>query len=192
MTSRVLELTPTMWDTMQRHLDHAEENHQKARSIKDEAHEWLTEVEDHASLATQAEQHALSRLEQWQHYDRRFKALCESIDQLGDKRVAHATRARTIHQQIDQAHAEANAIEGDDMRRAILIEKAELVEQEGRNRMDVEVRLAAEAEARLDREGQRLEELEREVEAAIADKQAQAQQQEAEAEVKAEAETTTH
>ena len=39
---------------------------------------------------------------------------------------------------------------------------------------------AAEAEAKLDREGQRLEELKREVEAASADEQAQAQQQEAE------------
>ena len=161
MNSRVLELTPTTWETMQRHLDHAEENHQKARSIKDEVHELLTEMEDHASLATQVEQRALSRLEQWHHYD-----------------------------QIDQAHAEANAIEGDDVRKAILIEKAELVEREGRNRIDLEVRLAAEAEAKLDREGQRLEELEREVEAAIADEQAQAQPQEAE--VEAEAETTTH
>ena len=76
------------------------------------------------------------------------------------------------------------------MRKAILIEKADLVEQEGRNRVDLEVRLAAEAEATLDREGQHLEALEREVEAAIADEQAQAQQQEAE--VEAEAETTTH
>ena len=190
MTSRVLELTPTTWETMQRHLDHAEENHQKARSIKDEVHELLTEMEDHASLATQVEQRALSRLEQWHHYDQRFKALCESIDQLEAKRVAHATHARTIHQQIDQAHAEANAIEGDDVRKAILIEKAELVEREGRNRVDLEVRLSAEAEVKLDREGQRLEELKREVEAAIADEQAQAQPQEAE--VEAEAETTTH
>ena len=190
MTSRVLELTPTTWETMQRHLDHAEEDHQRARSLKDKVHKLLTEIEDQASLATQVEQHALSRLEQWQHYDRRFKALCESINQLETKRVTHATHARTIHQQIDQAHAEANAIEGDDVRRAILIEKAELVEQEGRNRADLEVRLAAEAEARLDREGQRLEELKHEVEAAIADEQAQAQQQEAE--VEAEAETTTH
>ena len=118
MNSRVLELTPTTWETMQRHLDHAEENHQKARSIKDEVHELLTEMEDHASLATQVEQRALSRLEQWHHYDRRFKALCESIDQLEAKRVAHATHARTIHQQIDQAHAEANAIEGDDVRKS--------------------------------------------------------------------------
>ena len=54
----------------------------------------------------------------------------------------------------------------------------------------MEVRLAAEAEAKLDREGQRLEELKREVEAAIADEQAQAQQEEAE--VEAEAGTTTH
>ena len=190
MTSRVLELTPTTWETMQRHLDHAEEDHQKARSIKDRVHTLLTEIEDQDSLATQTEQHALSRLEQWQHYDRRFKALCESIDQLEAKRVAHATHARTIHQQIDQTHAEANAIEGDHVRKAILIEKAELVEQEGRNRIDLEVRLAAEAEARLDREGQRLEELKREVEAAIAAEQAQAQQEEAEAEAKAE--TTTH
>ena len=190
MTSRVLELAPTTWETMQRHLDHAEEDHQKARSIKDKVHERLTEVEDHASLATQTEQHALSRLEQWHHYDRRFKALCESIDQLEAKRVAHATRARTIHQQIDQAHAEANAIEGDHVRKAVLIEKAELVEQEGRNRIDLEVRLAAEAEAKLDREGQRLEELKREVEAAIEGEQAQAQQQEAE--VEAETEATTH
>lgn len=190
MTSRVLELAPTTWETMQRHLDHAEEDHQKARSIKDKVHKLLTEMEDQASLATQVEQHALSRLEQWHHYDRRFKALCESINQLEAKRVAHATHARTIHQQIDQAHAEANAIEGDDVRKAVLIEKAELVEQEGHNRIDVEVRLAAEAEAKLDREGQRLEELKREVEATIADEQAQAQQQEAE--VEAEAETTTH
>lgn len=123
----------------------------------------MTEMEDQASLATQVEQHALSRLEQWQHYDRRFKALCESIDPLEAKRVTHATHARTIHRQIDQAHAEANAIEGDDVRKAILIEKAELVEQEGRNQIDLEVRLAAEAEARLDHEGQRLEELKREV-----------------------------
>ena len=190
MTSRVLELTPTTWETMQRHLDHAGEDHQKARSIKDKVHKFLTEMEDQASLTTQVEQHALSRLEQWHHYDRRFKALCESIDQLEAKRVAHATHARTIHQQIDQAHAEANAVEGDQVRKAILIEKAELVEQEGRSRVDQEVRLAAEAEARLDREGQRLEELKREVEAAIADEQDQAEQQEAE--VKAEAETTTH
>ena len=188
MTSSVLERTPTTWETMQRHLDHAEEDHQKARSIKDKVHTLLTEMEDQASLATQVEQHALSRLEQWHHYDRRFKALCESIDQLEAKRVAHATHACTIHQQINQAHAEANAIEGDDVRKAILIEKAELVEHEGRNRVDLEVRLATEAEAKLDREGQRLEELKREVEAAIADEQAQAQRQEAEVE----AETATH
>jgi len=91
------------------------------------------------------------------------------------KRVTHATRTRTIHQQIDQARAEANAIEGDDVRKATLIEKAELVEHEGRNRIALEVRLAAEAEARRDRKRQRLEELEREVEASIADEQAQAQ-----------------
>ena len=188
MTSRVLERTPTTWETMQRHLDHAEEDHQKARSIKDKVHTLLTEMEDQASLATQVEQHALSRLEQWHHYDRRFKALCESIDQLEAQRGTHATRTRTIHQQINQAHAEANAIEGDDVRKAVLIEKAELVEHEGRNRLDLEVRLAAEAEAKLDREGQRLKELKREVEAAIADEQAQAQQQEAEVE----AETATH
>ena len=119
-----------------------------------------------------------------------LRVLCESINQLEAKRVAHATHARTVHQQIDQAHAEANTIEGDDVRKATLIEKAELVEQEGRNRIDLEVRLAAEAEAKLDREGQRLEELKREVEAAIANEQAQAQQQEAE--IEAETGTTTH
>ena len=66
-----------------------------------------------------------------------------------------------------------------------------LVEQEvAAYRADLEVFLAAEAEAKLDREGQRLEELKREVETAIGDEQAQAQQQEAE--VEAETETTTH
>lgn len=163
MTS-ALELTPTAWETMERHKAHAEANHQKARAFKGEAHELLAEAEDHANLATQVEQRALSRLEQWHHYDRRFSALCESIDELEAKRVAHATQARLIHQQIDQAHDEAHAQDGDDVRKAILIEKAELIEREGRNRIDLEVRMSAEAE------------------------QAQAQQQEAEEEAE---DTTT-
>ena len=192
MTSRVLELTPTTWETMQRHLDHAEENHQKARSIKDEVHELSNrDAEDHASALPPRSSSAPCR--GWSSGITTTGALrpCASPStNWRPKGSLTLPTPRTIHQQIAHAHAEANAIEGDDVRRAILIEKAELVKREGRNRVDMEVRRSAEAEATLDREGQRLEELEREVEAAIADEQAQAQQQEAE--VEAEVETTTH
>ena len=192
MTSRVLELTPTTWETMQRHLDHAEENHQKARSIKDEVHELVDrDAEDHASALPPRSSSAPCR--GWSSGITTTGALRPCVSPSTSWRpkgsLTLPTPARSTSRSTKPTPRPTPS-KATTCARAILIEKAELVEHEGRNRIDLEVRLSAEAEAKLDREGQRLEELEREVEAAIADEQAQAQPQEAE--VEAEAETTTH
>lgn len=71
---------------------------------------------------------------------------------------------RAAYAQADQAQADPDTI-----RAAVLVEKAELVEREHQHRIDLLVRQAAEAAAKLDRERERLDELGREVEKALMD-----------------------
>lgn len=161
----------TTWDKVEEQLDHAKKAHSKARARAETCHQLAQAAQADDEDARQVEKQAQERLAHWNHYMSQAAALVESSDHLEKKRDGFVSQAHAIQRQIRAAHTEADQARrtGDDpIRAAVLVEKAAHVEREGQHRIDLLARQAAEADARLDRERERLGQLEREAEQALA------------------------
>ena len=160
----------TTWDRIEEQLDHAQTAHSTARALSETCHQLAAAADEDAADARQVEKQAQERLAHWNHYMNQAAALVESCDLLEKKRNELEAQARAIAAQVRAAHTQADQARhtGDPIRAALMQEKAAHVEREGQHRIDLLVRQAAEADARLDRERERLGQLEREAEQALA------------------------
>lgn len=160
----------TTWDKVEEQLEHAKKAHSTARTLAETCHQLAQAAQADDEDARRVEKQAQERLAHWNHYMSQAAALVESIDHLDKKRDGFVAQARAIQRQIRAAHTQADQARhaGDPIRAALLVEKAAHVEREGQHRIDLLVRQAAEADARLDRERERLGQLEREAEQALA------------------------
>ena len=160
----------TTWDKVEEQLEHAQKAHSTARALAETCHQLAQAAQADDEDARRVEEQTRAGLAHWNHYMSKADALVESIDHLDKKRDGLEAEARTVEAQIRAAHTQADQARhaGDPIRAALLQEKAAHVEREGQHRIDLLVRQAAEADARLDRERERLGQLEREAEQALA------------------------
>lgn len=161
----------TTWDKVEEQLEHAAQAHSTARALAETCHQLAQDAQVDDEDARRVEEQTGARLAHWNHYMSKAATLVESIDHLDKKRDGFEAQARAIQRQIRAAHAQADQARhtgNDPIRAALLVEKAAHVEREGQHRIDLLVRQAAEADARLDRERERLGQLEREAEQALA------------------------
>ena len=160
----------TTWDKVEEQLEHAQKAHSTARALAETCHQLAQAAQADDEDARRVEEQTRAGLEHWNHYMSKAATLVESIDHLDKKRDGLEAEARTVEAQIRTAHTQADQARhaGDPIRAALLAEKAAHVEREGQHRIDLLVRQAAEADARRDRERERLGQLEREAEQALA------------------------